>query len=195
MSEAQAIGPVPAPVDVIVGSSTIQQVVLVEVFAVQGMPGPPGTPGIADAADVIAALGYTPANKAGDTFGGNVVAPALVGNSQVYSPGYGTFQTGVYPTPTARYQLGGDGGTYADVTFDADNLARIRYAYASKMLVYYVANVPVFSVDQAGNVIAKGAIVPNGTPAMFEALGVPLPDPDAPGRAALPELSPEETPL
>jgi len=174
MSEAQAIGPAPAPVDVIVGSSTIQQVVLVEVHVAQGLPGSPAAP--STPAEVIAALGYTPANKAGDTFGGNVTAPNIIGSAQVYSPGYAQFAGGVYPGAGPDFVLTGIAGAagYADFNLNAAALTRLRFVYASKILVLYIDNVAVFSINAAGNVVAKGSITPNATPADFAAFGVEL---------------------
>jgi len=180
MSDTRDLDLVPAPVDVVVGLNPAQQIVLVEVFVNQGLRGAAGD---ATPQDLIDALGYTPANKAGETFGGNITAPGITATAQFFSPGYAQFGGGMYPTPTAKFVLTGDGATYADVTFDAAASTRLRFVYASKLLVFYVDNVAVFSVNAAGNVVAKGSITPNATPAMYAELGVELelpPDPPPP---------------
>ncbi len=92
-------------------------------------------------------IGYTPANKGGDTFTGNV---------QVVDGGGFIFSTRGFAT--------GDGSTVTSVYMDVPNNSRFDYIWATGTLRWIVSGVRVLSMDSSGNIIAKGNITSNGTP-------------------------------
>ena len=109
MSQPRDLDLTTEPVDVIVGLNPTQQVVLVEVVTSQGIPGPPGIAGDATPADLIAALGYTPANKAGDAFTGAVTgtsfsAAGIVG-TETYAGADADIQIFNVPGVTASFRF------------------------------------------------------------------------------------------
>jgi hypothetical protein len=115
-------------------------------IAQQQMIGGFGGGGPATSSQIIAALGYTPANQAGDTFSGAVgIANSLSGSSATSSlsltPTWNT--TG---TPTA-----------IDL-----NVAHTASNAASLLLNLRLNSASMFSVDKNGGVLANGTVRANG---------------------------------
>lgn len=87
------------------------------------------------------ALGYTPANKAGDTFTGGIVAPSLTID--------GTF-----------YLL--KSGSDPAIVFDTNDF--LQYSRASNKYLFYIGGNVVASIDASGNLKVAGNVTANTTP-------------------------------
>lgn len=104
----------------------------------QGQGGTGSTTGISSA-DVTNALGFTPANKSGDTF------------------------TGTVAFTDSNYQIYVSSST-AFVVFNAVAPSYFAFNRNTSKLSYVVNGVTIFSVDDAGNAVFAGNVTANGTP-------------------------------
>ena len=107
------------------------------------------TPKIADAnvtaaklaaGAAVANVGYTPANKAGEAFGGPVSAPQL-----------SNFGRGVI--------VSSDNANFSDVIFDNTLNFRLRYNWSTGKLTWFANGVAVFSIDAGGTVRATNFLL------------------------------------
>ena len=117
-----------------------------------------------------------------------------------------------YYTPTGSFVVATDGGlfsnrmyanaqhialigdntaaTYSQVHLDAAQGACWHFNMSSKHLVWYVNGVPLFAIDPAGNVVAKGTFT-TGTPGVFEAMGIFEMTPEEMARAVPTDVFPD----
>ena len=112
------------------------------VYANGSIPGSALAPGAA-----VANLGYTPANKAGDTFTGNVAAPNV----------------SIGPAVGAPMQLYADPANYSNISFDQANGYYLRYAITTHVLTYTTPLAgTAFSCDASGNFSVQGRFQAQG---------------------------------